>query len=167
MSQHRILLALSTSRYSERLISKTFDEVRQRQEQGHEILLDVLYVIEDEELNRISTKVGQDGFLGASVQKDVLEALGAEHHRTALQHISEVQKQAKAAGVAVQTKEQHGSFSTAVIEYAEQYSCDVILLVRDDRPFISRLLFGSEADRIARLAKKEGLGRVVIEEQDE
>ena len=35
-----------------------------------------------------------------------------------------------------------------------------------DETIYFRLLFGSEADKIARLAKKEGLGRVVIGEQD-
>lgn len=166
MNPFRILLALSTSRYSERLISKSIDEAQLQVQAGRTVQLDVLYIIEDDELNRISNQVGQDGFLGASVQKDVLEALGAAHHRTALAHISSVRKQAETAGIDVQVTEAHGHFSKAVIEYAEQRHCDVILLVRDDRPFISRLLFGSEADKIARLAKRDGLGRVVIEEQD-
>ena len=166
MNPNRILLALSTSRYSERLITKTIDEARSRLEQGLNVQIDVLYIIEEAELNRISNQVGRDGFLGASVQKDVLEALGAAHHRTALSHISSVRRQAELAGIPVQVTEEHGHFSSAVIEYAEQRQCDVILLVRDDRPFISRLLFGSEADRIARLAKRDGLGRVVIEDQD-
>ena len=97
MKPYRILLALSTSRYSERLISKSIDEAQLQLSKSHAVELDVLYIIEDAELNRISNQVGQDGFLGASVQKDVLEALGAAHHRTALAHISSVRKQAEAA----------------------------------------------------------------------
>ena len=55
-------------------------------------------------------------------------------------------------------------FVEQVLTQAEQHSYTTILITRADRPFISRILFGSEADRVARMAKKEGLGHVIIDE---
>ena len=57
-----------------------------------------------------------------------------------------------------------GRFVEQVLNQAEQHSYTTILITRADRPFISRILFGSEADRVARMAKKEGLGHVLIDE---
>ena len=131
---------------------------------GARVQIDVLYVIEEEELKKVSDQIGSQAFWGPTIQKDVVDALGNEHHRMALQRIAEVQAEACEIDCEVNTFEVKGQFSTAVIEHAENHTCDVIFITRDDRPFISRVLFGSEADRVARLAKKkEGFGRVVID----
>jgi nucleotide-binding universal stress UspA family protein len=158
-----ILLALSTSRYSAHLVKRALAEVAIVEEKN-DVVLHVLYVIESDELNAVSHKVGGDGFLGTSIQQDVLAALQEEHHRMAMLRIEEVQIVAKEKNYNVKVTEVSGNFSKEVIAYADKESCDVIFLTRDDRPFISRFLFGSEADRVARLAKKEGLGRVIIDE---
>ena len=52
-----------------------------------------------------------------------------------------------------------------MLEYAQKLASDVILITRAERPFISRILFGSEADKVARLALRDGLGRVIIPEE--
>ena len=158
----RILLALSTSRYSIQLIEGALAEASQLASAGP-VQLDVLYVTETEELNDVSSRVGSDGFLGLSIQRDVIEALQAEHRRTALQRIEELRVAAEEANIPINVAETDGNFSTAVIRYAEENPCDVIYITRDDRPFISRFLFGSDADRVARLAKRDNLGRVVID----
>jgi len=156
----KILLALSTSRYSAHLVERALEEATQHQD----VLLHVLYVIEQDELNSVLKKVSGEGFLGTSVQQDILESLYAEHHRVAMQRIDEVRQVAEARKYQLVVKETSGNFSKEVISYAEEHPSDVIYLTRDDRPFISRFLFGSEADRVARLAKRDGLGRVVIDE---
>ena len=158
-----ILLALSTSRYSAHLVERALAEVANTND-AEKVVLHVLYVIERDELSAVSHKVGGEGFLGTSIQQDVLAALQEEHHRMAMLRIEEVQRVAKEKQYTVKVTEASGNFSKEVIDYADKESCDVIFLTRDDRPFISRFLFGSEADRVARLAKKEGLGRVVIDE---
>lgn len=165
MSERRILLAVSTTRYSQALVSHAMDEAARLQGQGHSVHIDVLYVIESDELERIGKMVGDEGFLGLSPQEDVLEALGAEHHRTATRRIEQVQAAASERGIAVHTLEEQGHFAAEVIAQAEQHDYEVILVTRADRPFISRFLFGSEADRVSRLARKEGLGRVIIDEE--
>lgn len=158
----RILLALSTSRYSVQLIESALEEAARANRM--DVLILVLYIIEQDELNAVSQKVGDDGFLGASIQQDVLTALQETHHRMAMQRIEEVRRVAEEQNYQLEIHESTGSFSNEVIAFAEKHPCDVIYVTRDDRPFISRFLFGSEADRVARLAKKEGLGRVVIDD---
>ena len=164
MSTHRrILLAVSTSRYSAHLVASTMAEAQRLQAGGDTVSIEVLYVIEDEELKRVSTTVGDEGFLGLSQQQDIFEALAAEHDRTALRRVAEVEAAGAEAGIAVTVTKVKGRFDAAVLGHAEAHGADVIFLTRADRPFISRFLFGSEADRVARLARSQGLAKVVID----
>ena len=153
-------LILSTSRYSRHLLDRVFSDAAQSQD-GVEIW--VLYVIETDQLTNIAQQVGGSGFLGAGVQKDVFDSLQAEHHRMALQRIDEVKERATEAGYVVSIEEREGTFITEVLAFAEKKSCEVVYLSREDKPFISRFLFGSEADKIARLVKQEGFGEVIID----
>ena len=153
-------LVLSTSRYSRHLLDRVFSDASQN-EAGVEIW--VLYVIETDQLAKIAQQVGGSGFLGAGVQKDIFDSLQAEHHRMALQRIDEVKERATKAGYAVFVEECEGSFITEVLAFAEKQYCEAIYLTREDKPFISRFLFGSEADKIARLVKQEGFGEVIID----
>lgn len=163
MSQ-RILLAISTSRYSKHLVDLAITEAGRLGEGGTPVDIDVLYVQEEEDLARVGDKVGDSGFLGLSTTKDLLETLVAEHHRMALRRVDEIKSAAQERGLGVAVVEVKGRFVEQVLTQAEQHSYTTILITRADRPFISRILFGSEADRVARMAKKEGLGHVIIDE---
>ncbi|MBO84542.1 MAG: hypothetical protein CL927_04235 [Deltaproteobacteria bacterium] len=160
----RILLAVSTSRYSRHLVATAIHEAKAFRDQGASVVLDLLIVQENEELERVSQRVGDVGFLGLSPQKDVLEALGEEHNRMARRMAQRVSEAAEAAGFAVERTEVRGTFAKTVLEFAQTKKSDLILLTRADRPFISRILFGSEADTVARHARRDGLGRVIIDE---
>ena len=163
MSQ-RILLAISTSRYSKHLVDLAISEAVRLGDEGTPIDIDVLYVQEEEDLARVGAKVGDSGFLGLSTTKDLLKTLVAEHHRMALRRVDEIKAAAEQHGFGVEVFEVKGRFVEEVLLQAEQRSYTTILITRADRPFISRILFGSEADRVARMAKKEGLGHVIIDE---
>ena len=164
MSAHRILLGVSTSRYSTRLLSHTMEEAERLKEDGHTVAIDVVNVIEDEDLHKVANSVGSEGFLGLGPQRDVLEALGKEHNRMAQRRVDEVRALAEERGITVTVEEVRGSFAEVVLERAQELGSDVILITRAERPFISRILFGSEADRVARLARRDGLARVIIDE---
>jgi nucleotide-binding universal stress UspA family protein len=164
MSGRRILLAVSTSRYSKHLVDHAIAEASRLHEDGGEVAIDVLYVIESEELARVSHKVGDEGFLGMSTTAELMETLGAEHHRMALRRVEEVRREAETRGFPVDVMEVEGRFVESVLKRAEEQAYTTILITRADRPFISRFLFGSEADRVARMARKEGLGHVIIDE---
>ena len=165
MSARRVLIAVSTSRYSRHLVEDAVaaaDGLRDDDGGGHTVNIDILDIIEAEELAEVGHRVGGEGFLGLSPQADILEALGAEHHRMATRRIHQIRSAAEQHGYPTTVTEVEGRFVEAVIAYAEAHACDVILITRADRPFISRLLFGSAADRVARLARRDGLGEVLI-----
>lgn len=164
MSIRRILLGVSTSRYSTRLLDHTLEEAERLRSEGHEVGIDVLNVIEDDDLARVASSVGSEGFLGLGPQRDVLEALGKEHNRMAQRRVEEVRALAEEHGIAITVEEAHGDFADEVLRRAQDLGSDVILITRAERPFISRILFGSEADRVARLARRGGFARVIIDE---
>jgi nucleotide-binding universal stress UspA family protein len=157
----RILLAVSTSRYSEHLVGLAMVEAERL---GSGVSIDVLYILEEEELQQVSSRVGDQGFLGLSTTADVMSALGAEHHRMALLRIDEVKTAAAPRGFEVKVTEVKGRFVESVLKAAADVAYEIILITRADRPFVSRILFGSEADRVARMVKKEGLGHVIIDD---
>ena len=160
----RILLAVSTSRYSRHLVDTTIQEAKALRSAGHDVVIDLLIVQEHDELERVGERVGDVGFLGLSPQRDVLEALGQEHDRMARKMAQRVTDAATAEGFAVERTEVRGTFAETVLARAQALESDLILLTRADRPFISRILFGSEADTVARHARRDGLGRVIIDE---
>lgn len=164
MSQREILLALSTSRYSRHLVEHALDEARRFRSAKDDVKLDVLYVIEDQALERVERMVGDEGFLGLSMQKEVMSVLGDEHHRTALRRVAEIQGQVAPLGIPISVEEIRGEFEEALVERAESKHYDVILITRAERPFITRFLFGSQDDKVARLFREENLGRLIIDE---
>ena len=166
MNEQPILLAISTSRYSQHLVDVAMREADRLHASGAEVTIEVLYVLEQEDLARIGKKVGDAGFLGVSTTDELLDTLAAEHHRTALQRIDEVKAAAAPKGYPVTVCQVTGRFVESVLKQAEEKAYETILLTRADRPFVSRILFGSEADRVARMARKEGLGHVIIDEVD-
>ena len=165
MSQSRILLAISTSRYSKHLLDLAITEAERLQADGDQVDIDVLYVQEEEDLARVGAKVGDQGFLGLTTTKELLETLVAEHHRMAMRRVDEIRAAAQQRSLGVQFHEVKGRFVEEVLKQAEMTGYTTILITRADRPFISRILFGSEADRVARMARKEGLGHVIIGEE--
>lgn len=162
--KRNILLALSTSRYSEHLVAHTMDEAEAFRTVGDDVHIDVLYVFERSEIDRVQSVVGEEGFLGIAPKGDVVRLLGAEHHRTAQMRIDDVKKAAADAGFSIDYIEIDGAFSDTVHAQAEKVSYDIILITRSNRPFISRLLFGGESDKVARWAREEGL-QVIIDEE--
>jgi nucleotide-binding universal stress UspA family protein len=165
MTTRRILLAVSTSRYSQHLVDLAISEGHRIKDDGDDVLIDLLTIIETQELERISAKVGDSGFLGLDPQAEVLRTLGEEHNRMALRRAEEIKQAAEAARFRVQEHSATGKFVDHVLAHAEKFTSDVILITRAERPFISRILFGSEADKVARLALRDGLGRVIIPEE--
>jgi len=163
MSPRAILLTLSTSRYSRHLVQTALDEARRFKQAGEAVEIDVLYVIEEMALTEVSRKMGNAGFLGLSFQSDVMRLLGDEHHRMALRRVGEIQQQAGELNVPVHVGEVSGDFEAQLVEKAASRHYDIILISGTERPFISRLLFGSEDERVARLFREENLGRLIID----
>ena len=165
MTEQRLLLAVSTSRYSEHLVAVAMTEARRLATDGV-VAIDVLYILEEEDLAHLGNRVGDQGFLGLSTTADLMSTLGEEHHRMAMLRIDEVKQAAQENGFEVSVDEVKGRFVECVLAHAGKTAYETILITRADRPFVSRILFGSEADRVARMVKREGLGHVIIDEED-
>ena len=80
----------------------------------------------------------------------------------ARRRVEQVRAAAAAAHIETQVITVDGRFADSVLQQAEALKSDIILISRADRPFISRILFGSDADKVARLARRDGLGKVII-----
>ncbi|MEE2752089.1 MAG: universal stress protein [Myxococcota bacterium] len=157
-----ILIVLSTSRYSEEMVDRAMTEAERRRSAGEPVSIEVVYVIETGELNEIYRSVGEVGFLGTRAQKEVIDTLAAEYHRTARERMGIIADRAREGGFETKTTEREGAFVQVIHELAETERFDVIYLTRAERPFISRFLFGSKCETVARLVREEGLSEVVI-----
>jgi nucleotide-binding universal stress UspA family protein len=157
-----ILIVLSTSRYSEEMVERAMAEANRRRDSGEAVCIEVVYVIETGKLSEIYRSVGQVGFLGPAAQKEVIDTLAAEYHRTARERMGLIADLARAGGFETKTTEREGDFVQVIHELAEKEQFEVIYLTRAERPFISRFLFGSKCETVARLVREEGLSEVVI-----
>lgn len=158
----RILIAFSTTRYHRDLVGQAIDEARGLKQDGIEVAFELLYVLENQKLNEVVRSVGEDAFLGMGPQSQVLDTLAQEHHRMARKRIGDAADTAREQGFEVKVTEIEGDYAQRVHEAAAAQGYDVIYLTRADRPFISRLLFGSECEKVARLVRGEGVETVVI-----
>lgn len=163
MSPRRILLVISTTRYSKEAVRHAMVEAREARDAGHSVAVHVLYVIEGEDLERVYRSVGEAGFLGMQPQRQVLDALAKQHHQIARRRIGTARRMAKRIeGLVLTTDEVTGGFVEQVHKVSTDGDYDVVYLTRADRPFISRFLFGSDIDKVARLVREDGT-KVVID----
>ncbi len=160
----RILLVLSTTRYSKRSLELAVDEAREACSQGP-VQLSLLYIRETAAMAQVSASVDGQGFLGLEPQDEILHSLEQQHHATALRRIARFQRLAgELPGVELSCEEVQGDFVELARKRALEGEVDVVFLTRADKPFVSRLLFGNETDKVARLVRQRG-GKVVVSDE--
>lgn len=155
----RVLLILSTTRYAKASLDGALDEAKALKDAGQDVALHVLYIRETDELAQVKSTVDGDAFLGQGPQAQIIESLEKQHHATAVRRIDRGRRGAEELGVPFSASEVQGDYQKLAQAEADKH--DVVYLCRADRPFISRLLFGSETDSVARLVRKKG-GKVVV-----
>lgn len=155
----RVLLILSTTRYAKASLDGALNEARAIQQGGGQAHLHILYIRETDELAQVKSTVDGDAFLGAGPQAQIIQSLEKQHHATAVRRIERARQGAQKREIGFSASEVQGDYAT--LAQAETANHDIVYLCRADRPFISRLLFGSETDSVARLVRKEG-GKVII-----
>lgn len=166
MTPVRILLVMSTTRWSRALVEHAMKEAAAVDAAGKTVELDVLYIIEQDEIDRVYRSVGNSGFLGTGPQADIANLLLQEHMRVAARRSEEVRRAVEDRGFATREREVQGSYDQELRKAAAEGHYDIILLSRSDQPFLSRLFFGSETDRVARWVREEGYGKVIIEDTE-
>ena len=167
MTPYRILLVMSTTRWSRTLVEHAVEEAAMMDAAGRTVELDVLYIIEQDELDRVHRTVGEAGFLGTRPQDEVTSVLLQEHLRVLHKRIAEVRKAVEDRGYATHLVEKRGAYEQLVREAAATGHYDVLLMTRSDKPFLSRFFFGSDSDRVARWLKEEGYGRAIVEDTEQ
>ncbi|NNE42804.1 MAG: universal stress protein [Gemmatimonadetes bacterium] len=111
----------------------------------------VLCLIVDRELSDgVAGQLADVGFLGEKVMHDLQDAMVAEDRCRGLEYLEQLESEARALGLNVETETREGPFLDAVRELADKHGVARILASRLDRPHVSRLFFGSQVDRLAR-----------------
>ncbi|MFZ5475488.1 MAG: universal stress protein [Myxococcota bacterium] len=163
---YRILLVMSTTRWTKALVEHAIEEAAAADAAGKTVELDVLYIIEQDELDRVYRSVGGGAFLGTKPQAEITSLLLQEHMRVAARRIEEARRAVEDRGFATVEREVTGNYEQEVRKAAQEGHYDVILLSRTDQPFMSRFFFGSDTDRVARWVSKEGYGKVIVEDTE-
>jgi nucleotide-binding universal stress UspA family protein len=163
---YRILLVMSTTRWAKALVDHAVEEAAGADAAGKTVELDVLYIIEQHELDRVYNSVGGGAFLGTKPQAEITSLLFQEHRRVAARRIAEARLAVEERGFASTEREVTGNYEDVVHKAAAEGHYDVILLSRTDQPFLSRFFFGSDTDRVARWVREEGYGKVIVEDTD-
>ncbi len=160
----RILLVLSTTRYSKRSLELALAEAQEASGRGG-VRLELLYIRETAAVDQVGASVDGQGFLGLEPQDEILDSLERQHHATALRRIERFQRLgAELSGVELSFEEVQGDYQALVRQRVLESDVDVVFLTRADQPFVSRLLFGNKTDAVARLVRERG-GKVVVSDE--
>lgn len=156
----RILLALSTCRYSDALVDHALDLASEVDDP----LLDVLYVYDEPSLESTREQAEAEGYLGPDPQQQVIDAIESSRERSKERRLQGVRERARELGIEMVSSVREGRFAASVIAHAEEHPPDQILVGRADRPWLAVVLLGSEVAKIERAAEDEGLGEVIVED---
>lgn len=94
------------------------------------------------------------GLTGTRISEQSVEDYNNEWKEFAAAILSAAQKNADAANVQIKTLHQTGiSPASIIIETAEDYGCDLIIMGSHGRRGMKRLLLGSQANEVLQLSK--------------
>ena len=101
------------------MVEQALAEAENSRDAGEGVSIEVVYVMETAELQSVYRSVGEVGFLGTRTQKDVIDTLAGEHHRTARRRMGQIADRARARDFQVSTMEKEGGFVEVIHELAE------------------------------------------------
>ncbi len=154
----RILVVMSTTRWSKRIGDVALEQVRKGP-----ALLEVLYVVEQDEIDRATQRAADSGFLGPRTQEALVQTLVEENKRVAERRRERVRRAVESVGVTSTWREEVGDYEEEVHKAIATGDYDVVVLVRSEESFLHRLFYGSEDDRVATWVRSEG-AEVKLEE---
>lgn len=167
MEPFRILIVLSTTRWSRHLGEVAVREATDAMKAGRNVRIDALYVVEQDDINHMVHRAGDKGFLSDAAQDTLVSTLLSEHDRVAQRRRQRLADAAKDVDAAITWDQVKGDYETEVRRAVQKSPHDVIVLVQSKRTFLERLFQPAdcaEDDRVARWAKDESGTRVLIEE---
>lgn len=155
---------MSTTRWSKRLGEVALRELAAAEKLGRTAELDVLYVVEQAEIDRTARKVGDSGFLGHEAQEGLVRTLLAEHERVAARRRERVRVAVETLGVPTSWMQATGDYEEEVRRAVASERYDVVVLVQTRLSFLERLFHGSEDERVAKWVRDASGARVLVEE---
>jgi len=160
----RVLVVMSTTRWSKRLGDVALRELDAAKRLGRTAELDVLYVVEQAEIDRTARKAGDSGFLSHEAQAQLVRTLLGEHERVAERRRERVRGAVASLGVPMDWRQVTGDYEEEVrrADASERY--DAVILVQTRLSFLERLFHGSEDERVARWVRDASGARVLLEE---
>lgn len=167
MEPFRILIVLSTTRWSRHLGEVAVREATDAMKAGRQVLIDALYVVEQDDINRIVHRAGDKGFLSDAAQDTLVSTLLSEHDRVAQRRRQRLTDAVKNIDATIAWEQVKGDYEAEVHRSVQSSPHDVIVLVQSKRTFLERLFQPAdcaEDDRVARWAKDKSGTRVLIEE---
>ena len=139
----RVLLILSASRMS----TACADDAVDAAEREHSELV-VLFILDAVHALDVQDRLADTGFLGKAPSGRFLLAVRREHKRRGDVVLAEIAAEAERRGIPCRTEFVEGDFLTRSLEAARKESAAVIFVAKRDRPAISRLVSGSEAQEL-------------------
>jgi hypothetical protein len=167
MEPFRILIILSTTRWSRHLGEVAVREATAAKNAGRSVVIDAVYVMEQGEIDRLVHNAGDKGFLSDDVEEDLASTLLSEHDRVATRRRGRLLDAVLNLGATVSWNQVAGDYEAEVRRAVHDSPHDLIVLVQSKRSFLGRLLEradSAEDDRVARWARDESGTRVLIEE---
>jgi nucleotide-binding universal stress UspA family protein len=152
----KILLALSTSRQSQRTIEYAFNCV-----QKESASLIALFVVDPDLPELIFSKLTDIGFLGEKPGEEVMKALLKEYRLRGEEKLKEIKNLANKKGIECATILKIGNFAEECLKLINEQNPFLIVLTRAKRSNISRFLFGSAVNEIK---KKSSVPVKIIKE---
>jgi nucleotide-binding universal stress UspA family protein len=101
------------------------------------------------------------GFLGERVGEKIHQALEEDDHLRIDVQLREVAAEAERAGIECRTLQAEGRFAPVVMRLATEHGATRVIIARERRSLLARLVFGSPADELRRAP---GLSLDVIDE---
>lgn len=151
----RILLLVSPSRISSTCIDRAF---RAAAEPDTE--LTVVFILDTTMTEDVRARLKDLGFLGKLPSSRLLSELRGEQERQGREELARIEREAERLGVRLTTKLVVGDFLSESLEVADTEAADVIFVARRERPRLSRLIGGSDAEDL----RDSAPCRVVIHE---
>lgn len=137
----RILLLLSPSR-----LSSTCVEQALRAAAAPDTSLSVVFILDTSMSEDVRARLKDLGFLGKLPSAQLLDEVRGEQERQGRQELARIEAEAERAGVSLSTSLVTGDFLSTSLEIARSETADVIFVARRERPRLSRLIGGSDAE---------------------
>ena len=147
-----ILFVISSSGTSVEAIDAAFVEVVKTPSR-----LVCVYIIEKEVPDAVSSWMIYIGFMGDELSEEYHSVVLEEYKTRARETLSEIQDKAKSKQILIETDLIEGAFVETVLEQAQKYEADLILLDQLRHVDLKAFLHKGPADEIIQKAKCEVL----------